>query len=265
MKQRTITAIVIIAVVLFPVVYGGWPLELLALFVIIAGSYEWLHTLEGYNQWKYFVLPFMILTIVANYFLMQLHIWNKAFYPWFAFTIMILWALPVFTEKVSFKDMTAIVTGYVLFTLCFISFQWLIGSHKYLWTMCFATYGSDTFAYLTGRKFGKHRMNPRISPKKSWEGFAGGVIGGFVLSFVLSSLLWPEISGPLNLALCLLCPIVAELGDLCFSAMKRNYHIKDFSNLLPGHGGLLDRLDSLFANILLFGILYQLFQIALIF
>ena len=102
-------------------------------------------------------------------------------------------------------------------------------------------------------------MNPRISPKKSWEGFIGGAVFGFVISMAFSAMYWDMINPVVNTLMCLLCPVVAELGDLCFSAVKRYYKIKDFSDILPGHGGILDRVDSLLANILLFGIVFHLF------
>ena len=101
-------------------------------------------------------------------------------------------------------------------------------------------------------------MNPRISPKKSWEGFAGGIVFGFVLSFVVSFSYVSNLNPVLNTFLCLVCPATAELGDLCFSAIKRHFAVKDFSNLLPGHGGVLDRVDSLLLNIMVFSVLYTI-------
>ncbi len=109
-----------------------------------------------------------------------------------------------------------------------------------------------------GRAIGKHKMNPRISPKKSWEGFVGGIVFGFVLSFVVSFSYVSNLNPVLNTFLCLVCPITAELGDLCFSAIKRHFAVKDFSNLLPGHGGVLDRVDSLLLNIMVFSVLYTI-------
>ena len=120
---------------------------------------------------------------------------------------------------------------------------------------------NDAFAYFVGVFFGKHKMNPRVSPKKTWEGFFGGVIltsivcSGF--AFILSACGHPILAGLLDIKhwyhiiiLSTLIPLVSVLGDLVFSSIKRHYEIKDFSNLIPGHGGILDRLDSiLFAAI----------------
>lgn len=121
--------------------------------------------------------------------------------------------------------------------------------------MLIAVIFNDTGAYFTGVLFGKHKVNPRISPKKTWEGIVGGVALSFLLSasfaficaicnFSIFPILdldhWYYI-----IILSLLTPIVAILGDFLFSAIKRNFEIKDFSNLLPGHGGILDRFDSI--------------------
>ena len=118
---------------------------------------------------------------------------------------------------------------------------------------------NDAFAYFVGVFFGKHKMNPRISPKKTWEGFFGGVIltsivlsaFAFIMAYaddgkhaILHGLLdkdhWYHI-----VILSTLIPLVSVLGDLVFSSIKRHYEIKDFSNLIPGHGGVLDRIDSI--------------------
>ena len=118
---------------------------------------------------------------------------------------------------------------------------------------------NDAFAYFVGVFFGKHKMNPRISPKKTWEGFFGGVIltsitlsaFAFIMAYadngnhaILKGLLdadhWYHI-----IILSTLIPLVSVLGDLVFSSIKRHYEIKDFSRLIPGHGGILDRIDSI--------------------
>ena len=114
---------------------------------------------------------------------------------------------------------------------------------------------NDMGAYFTGLLFGKHKMNERISPKKTWEGFFGGVAISVIFSslfaiitaacgkpilpfFDLSHIYYPII-------LSLLIPLISDVGDFVFSSVKRTFGVKDFSNLLPGHGGILDRIDSL--------------------
>jgi phosphatidate cytidylyltransferase len=254
MKQRIITAIAIILVVLFPVAMGGWALEALALFIVISGCYEWIHLQDNFKHWGWFILPFTILAV-----LLSRYVDTRNLYVLCGVCFFIYWALPVFDEQFSQNNSFSCIACFFLFLLCYLAIGMIIEHHQYLWTICFATYGSDTFAYFTGRFFGKHKMNERISPKKTWEGFIGGIAGGFLLSWAVSLLYVSQLDFGLNLALCLICPIVAELGDLCFSSYKRACNAKDFSNLLPGHGGVLDRVDSLLANILLFGILYQIF------
>lgn len=103
---------------------------------------------------------------------------------------------------------------------------------------------NDTGAYITGKLFGKHKLFPRISPKKSWEGLAGGLLMAFLVTW-LSKPLFPEIPG---LHLWILCPIIVitgTFGDLVESSWKRAAGVKDSGKLMPGHGGILDRFDSL--------------------
>lgn len=103
-------------------------------------------------------------------------------------------------------------------------------------------WSSDTFAYLTGKFFGKHKMAPKISPKKTWEGFAGGVVLTLVLGFFVEHY-FPELRGNW-MVVGLLVSIFAPLGDLVESQLKRSFAVKDSGNIIPGHGGVLDRLDS---------------------
>ena len=103
-------------------------------------------------------------------------------------------------------------------------------------------WSSDTFAYLTGKFFGKHKMAPKISPKKTWEGFAGGVVLTLVLRFFVEQY-FPELRGNWMIV-GLLVSIFAPLGDLVESQLKRSFAVKDSGNIIPGHGGVLDRLDS---------------------
>lgn len=125
------------------------------------------------------------------------------------------------------------------------------------WTFfaMFVTFGSDTFAYFTGKLIGRHRMAPNISPRKTWEGAAGGVIGaiGISLLFLLphpvslsSYLSW---GGAILIGF--LVSFAAQIGDLVESLFKRNMEVKDSGTIMPGHGGILDRMDSILFSIVL--------------
>ena len=115
-------------------------------------------------------------------------------------------------------------------------------------TFILVTIASDIGGYIAGVLFGKHPMAPVISPKKSWEGFAGSLIATVAMGWLLVVLL---LEGDWWVGLCLglIAVVMATLGDLCESVMKRDLGIKDMSQVIPGHGGLMDRLDSLLATI----------------
>lgn len=104
---------------------------------------------------------------------------------------------------------------------------------------------SDTFAYLVGRQFGKHKLFERISPKKTIEGFVGGLLFTLIGAFILSKYFMPTIALKHWFAIAILVCVFGTLGDLIESMFKRQANIKDSSNLIPGHGGFLDRLDSI--------------------
>ena len=125
---------------------------------------------------------------------------------------------------------------------------------------------NDIGAYFIGLLFGKHKMNERISPKKTWEGFVGGVVFSLICSItfalIVAALGYPIL--PIFdlthlyfvIIISILIPLVADIGDFVFSSVKRSFGVKDFSQLLPGHGGILDRIDSLiFASALVSGLI----------
>ena len=253
MKQRVITAIIIVAVVFIPLYFGGIPLELLTMFIVGSSIFEWNRVQKGFKSWPVWILPVLgVLTYLSKF------IPDTYYFAYFALVVVALWALPIFLESISVPNSFALISYFVIFSLVCHAMKLLGPDHRYIWTIVFATYLSDTGAWFVGRKFGKHKMNPRISPKKSWEGFAGGIVFGFVVSLLVSLLWMKNLNTLLVVLLCLFCSAGAELGDLCFSALKRSAGVKDFSNLLPGHGGVLDRVDSLMMNLIIFAILYTM-------
>lgn len=109
----------------------------------------------------------------------------------------------------------------------------------------FSTFAVDTTAYFIGRAWGRHKMAPTVSPGKTWEGAVGGLVGAIVAVIVLALLLDIDISYSEMVILGLLIAVFAQLGDLAESKLKRSMGVKEAGNLIPGHGGILDRLDSI--------------------
>jgi len=143
-----------------------------------------------------------------------------------------------------------------------VSLRGMADGRNWLFLVILATAASDTFAFFIGRSFGRHRLAPRISPNKTWEGAVAGVVGAMVLSLLFAA---PRLFGAADplfvegfiywqaLLLGFLVSVFGQLGDLAESLLKRRAGVKDSSSLLPGHGGLLDRLDSIvFAGVVVY-------------
>ena len=127
-----------------------------------------------------------------------------------------------------------------------------------------SSWGNDTCAYLVGRAIGKHKMSPILSPKKSIEGLIGGIVGagilGVVFGLIYNHFMQVAHSVWIFALIGAVCALPAVIGDLAASAIKRNNDIKDYGKLIPGHGGILDRFDSIIftAPIMYYLILYLL-------
>ena len=130
-----------------------------------------------------------------------------------------------------------------------------------LWVFV-ANYACDTGAYFIGIRYGKRKLNERLSPKKTIEGSIGGWVVGFMSSF-LFGLIFLQAFYTFNFLIVgsLLIPLTAQVGDLFFSSIKRHYQVKDFGGIFPGHGGVLDRIDSLIFSLFLINLLLMIWSI----
>ncbi|MEE9277384.1 MAG: phosphatidate cytidylyltransferase [Dehalococcoidia bacterium] len=127
----------------------------------------------------------------------------------------------------------------------FILLRGLTSGTDWLLLAVFSVMATDTGAFAVGRLLGRHQLAPRISPAKTVEGALGGIAGGFAAVLLIGLLLDPSVAIWKMVLLGLFLPVVSQIGDLAESALKRALQVKDFSQLVPGHGGILDRLDSL--------------------
>jgi phosphatidate cytidylyltransferase len=137
----------------------------------------------------------------------------------------------------------AVLMNYIYQTRCLYDGKWFV------WLILIGSWGSDTCAYVIGKLIGKHHFS-KLSPKKTVEGCVGGILGaaliGFAYAFYFPNsenllTISPKVVFPVIAAV---CALVSQIGDLAASAIKRNYDIKDYGNVIPGHGGILDRFDS---------------------
>ena len=256
MKQRVITALSIIAAVLPPILLGGVWLDLLIGAFVLVAVYEILKC--QFNR----VPISLYLVLLASISLMVMFDWTMVGVV-MGLTLMVLFLYCVCSEEFS-VDKISIVYVFVALVAYTIRAMLLIYDVFGPTTMIYvavSTYITDTGAYFCGRFLGKHKLNERISPKKTIEGSIGGWVSGTIIAFIYGLLFAPSIPMNLLVVSSLLMPIVGQLGDLAFSAIKRHDGIKDFGNIFPGHGGVLDRIDSLIFNLILFMCLFLLMVI----
>lgn len=134
----------------------------------------------------------------------------------------------------------------------------------YIWLVFIGAWGSDTCAYLTGILIGKHKLPSTLSPKKTIEGCLGGIAGAAILGGLYGAWAENELTGAVNYIIIFaiagaVASVLSQIGDLCASAVKRNCEIKDYGKLIPGHGGVMDRFDSIvFLNPIIYYMLFIL-------
>lgn len=153
--------------------------------------------------------------------------------------------------KTTIKDIAITLFGICYIPLFLMYMPLLMGSENgklLVWFIIIAAWGTDIFAYIVGKTIGKHKFS-EISPNKSIEGCIGGIIGAIVLTLIYALVINTYLGMNINYlyiaGISILLSIIGQIGDFSASSIKRYVGIKDFSNLLPGHGGMLDRIDSL--------------------
>ena len=165
-----------------------------------------------------------------------------------------MFAATIFDETLTIERTSYIFTMGVLVCAGLHSLMSLrdVYGFQYLLLLALATYGSDTGAYFAGVFLGKHKLIPRLSPKKTIEGSIGGIVLGTVLAISYAGYLGLVEINPVLIIACFVLTFTSQIGDLVFSAVKRHFGVKDYSSLLPGHGGILDRIDSILFNAIVF-------------
>ena len=250
MKERIITALCLIAIVVPAVIFGEIYYKILVAVVMGLSVYEMLHICSRpkMNLYMYILTGFFF---AAGFFYDQKQLLLSSFlifiYLAFILSCMIFDdTLTIERAAYIFTTGTLICGGIHALLVLRLSYGW-----EYILLLALATFGSDTGAYFTGMAIGKHKLIPRLSPKKTIEGSIGGIVFGSLLGLGFAYYI-----GILNhwliIPAVILMTVTSQIGDLIFSAIKRYFEVKDYSHLLPGHGGVLDRIDSLTYNALIF-------------
>ena len=252
MKTRILSAVLMIAVFAPVLIVGGIPFAVVMGVLGMCGFYELMRVRESKKKFPLVlkVIAFFLVLAFSMYNINSIEFAYKFDYRVVAFLIFLFTSPMVFinnTKKYNLNDALFLI-GSILFVG--LSFNLIVITRnydiRYVIYLLLITTITDTFALVTGMLIGTHKLCPDISPKKTIEGLVGGVLMG---TFVATSFYYTVISSNVSLVFLILITaslcLVGQLGDLVFSSIKRYYGVKDFSNLIPGHGGILDRLDSL--------------------
>jgi phosphatidate cytidylyltransferase len=250
-KTRFITGLIFIPLIVILIQLGGWPyLTALTVFTLLAmWEFVQMMTVKGHHPNMVLSLAFVVVMILV----VQLGFPDPSAVMILFAMLTLGWALFQDQSKTDAPviEWALTVTGaiYIGFGMSLLMvLRNLPEGYAWVWLVILSTWGGDTLAYFGGRRFGRRKFWPRLSPKKTWEGIVAGFIGSLLGGSLV--LLFSNIHPGHVIVVALLAATFGPLGDISVSMMKRYAGVKDSSNILPGHGGILDRVDSLLAVII---------------
>ena len=253
MNNRYIGALFIAPLLLFVFAGGIW-LEFLTIALSVMGLYEFFKAIKikGYKP----LYPVAYLLLALYYAVNN----NFEYLMYFLIiAVFIMLCIPIINLKYTFIDVALTLLGFI-YAGIFFSFIYLVseksGGQYLVWLIFISSWMCDTTAYYCGRYLGKHKLCPKVSPKKTIEGSLGGLLGGSIACGIFGVIFGSAVPG-MSLyhyfIIGAVCGVFTQFGDLVASSIKRYVGLKDYSNLIPGHGGILDRFDSiLFAGVIVY-------------
>lgn len=244
-NTRLISGIVLVIIALATIISGSWILFFTLLAVSLIGMRELYKVMKVSDEHVTVLELVGYLGAVLYYIAMKADFGNYGTMAIIISMILILFVYVFGYPKYHAEQVMAAFFGvvYVAVMLSFIYLTRSLPDGKFLvWLIFLCSWGCDTCAYCVGMLIGKHKMAPVLSPKKSIEGAVGGVAGAALLGVIYAAATQGKMAE--YALICAVGALISMVGDLAASAIKRNQNIKDYGKLIPGHGGILDRFDS---------------------
>lgn len=246
-RQRLITAAILVPVVLLSLIYlSGETLVILIGVVMAYGAWEWSRFVAPQSLPLRIVFTVIVADAIAALYLLR---GSEPDFPCFfeaatvGWTLMVIW---VARYPTPLPGVVASVVGAVILVVAWAALSMLVmADWQWLLFLLVLVWAADVGAYFAGKRFGVSKLAPEVSPGKTWAGVGGGV--ALALLVAAGGAAWFELPAVAFLVLCLFATLISVVGDLTVSMFKRGQGLKDSGRLLPGHGGLLDRVDSLLA------------------
>lgn len=281
LRQRVITALLLIPLPIAAIWFGEpWFTSLIAIFGVLAAfEFYRLGSAVEFSPATYFGLIFTLILIISRNPDLLSRLETSLDPALISLFILVAALVLIFIWIMLRRQKGGVIASWAWTVGGIIYVGWLLGhvvalrgladGRSWIFFILLATVASDTVAFFIGRAFGRHKLAPQISPNKTWEGAIAGIIGAVVFSLLFPPAELFSATNPLHIhglsygeaiLLGVLVSLFGQLGDLAESLLKRKTGVKDSGNLLPGHGGILDRLDSIIfsgAVVYYFAIIYM--------
>ncbi len=246
---RLVSGVVLVLLVFITCLYGSWPLWVFTVLISFIGLDEFYRVFDirmnellgaagalGTAVWL-----IVLYAVCGGLAAQKEKLWMTLLLAFFLLTVVYVFTFPRYDTQQVMAAFFGIV--YVPVMLSFIyQTRMLEEGFRLVWLIFICSWGCDTCAYCVGMLLGRHKMTPHLSPKKSVEGALGGIAGAALLGGVYAGLTGAFI--PVYAFICAVGAVASQIGDLTASAVKRQHGIKDYGKIIPGHGGILDRFDS---------------------